>query len=94
MLRIFLIEIQAVALPVDAKCLTSSGEMRGIFVTLGWNTSRMLLHLRAGSVYTLVGLAIVWLSSVLWAGHKRDWSTAWAFGQLLAASLALLLHHA
>ena len=67
--------------------------MRGIAVTMGWNVSRLLLHLRAGSVYTLVGLAIVWAGSVLWAGHRGDWSTAWAFGQLLAASLALMLHH-
>jgi hypothetical protein len=91
---IFLIEIQAVGLPVDAKGLANSGEMRGIFVTLGWNVSRMLFHLRVGSVYTLVGLAIVWIFSVLWAGHRGDWSTAMAFGQLLAASLTLILHHA
>lgn len=78
---------------MDARELANSGEMRGVFVTLGWNFSRMRLHLRAGSVYTLVGLAIVWLGSVLWAGQRGDWSTAWAFGQLLAASLLLILHH-
>lgn len=68
--------------------------MRGLFVTMGWNVDRMLLHVRVGVIYTLVGLAVVWLGSVLWAGHRGDWSTALAFGQLLAASLALILHHA
>lgn len=68
--------------------------MRGLFVTMGWNVDRMLLHVRVGIIYTLVGLAVVWLGSVLWAGHRGDWSTALAFGQLLAASLALILHHA
>jgi hypothetical protein len=91
---VFLTKLQAAALPIDAIGLANSGEMRGISVTLGWNVSRMLLHLKVGSVYTLAGLAVVWLSSVLWAGHRGDWSTALAFGQLLAASLALILHHA
>lgn len=85
---------QAAAMPFDVTSLANSGEMRGISVSLGWNVSRMLLHLKVGSVYTLTGLAIVWLGSVLWAGHRGDWSTALAFGQLLAASLALILHHA
>lgn len=67
--------------------------MRGIYVTMGWNLGRMSRHVRTGSVYTWTGLAVVWLASVLWAGPKGDWQTAWAFGQLLAASLALILHH-
>lgn len=89
-----LTELQTAALPVDAVGLANSVEMRGISVSLGWNVSRMLLHVKVGSIYTLTGLAIVWLGSVLWAGHRGDWSTALAFGQLLAASLALILHHA
>lgn len=90
----FLIELQPAKLPVDAIGLANSVEMRGISVSLGWIVSRMLRHLKVGSVYTLTGLATVWLGSVLWAGHRGDWSTALAFGQLLAASLALMLHHA
>jgi hypothetical protein len=67
--------------------------MRGIYITLGWNFGRMLRHVRVGSVYTMVSLAIVWFGTVIWAGHRGDWSTAMAFGQLLAASVVLILHH-
>lgn len=80
-------------MPHNAETLANAVEMRGVYVTLGWNVNRMLLHVRVGSIYTLVVLAVVWLGSVLWAGHRGDWSTALAFGQLLAASFALLLHH-
>lgn len=67
--------------------------MRGVCVTLGWNLGRMLRHIRVRSVYTMVGLAIVWFGTVIWAGHRGDWSTAMAFGQLLAASIVLIVHH-
>ena len=53
----------------------------------------MLRHIRVRSVYTMVGLAIVWFGTVIWAGHRGDWSTAMAFGQLLAASIVLIVHH-
>ena len=80
-------------MPINANQLAASGEVRGVYVTLGWDLSRMLRHLCAGSVWTLFGLATVWLGSIIWAGHTKKWSTAWAFGQVLAASIALLLHH-
>jgi len=85
--------MQPVPVPINANQLAASGEVRGVYITLGWDLSRMLRHLRAGGVWTLFGLAIVWLRSIIWAGETKDWSTAWAFGQVLAASIALLLHH-
>ena len=71
-----LIKSQGLSLPVDAKSLAGSDEFRGVYVTLRWNFKRMLFHIRVGSTYTLVGLAIVWLASVLWAGQRGDWSAA------------------
>lgn len=88
-----LIESQAVRLPKTANDLFVLRLKRGIYVTLAWDFSRMLRHVKIASIYTVMGLAVVWLGSVLWAGHRGDWSTALAFGNLLAASLALLLHH-
>lgn len=82
-----------VHMPIDADQLAASGEVRGVYVTLGWDLGRMLQSIYAGSVWTLFGLAVIWFGSIMWAGQTRDWSTAWAFGQVLAASIALLLHH-
>jgi len=85
--------MQPVPVPINANQLAASGEVRGVYITLGWDLSRMLRHFRAGCVWTVFGLAIVWLGSIIWAGETKDWSTAWASGQVLAASIALLLHH-
>ena len=84
---------QQVALPSNAEDLNRSEEMRGVYVTTGWNVRRLLLGLRAGSTHALLGVAIIWLGSVLWAGHRGDWSTALAFGQVVAASVTLVLHY-
>lgn len=67
-------EIQAISLLDNAQSLAASGEMRGVFVTLGWNVDCMLFQLRVGSVYTLVGLAtnVISLGSVLRAGYGGD----------------------
>lgn len=53
----------------------------------------MLCRPRIGGVNIFFGLAIIWLAAVLWAGHRADLSTASGFAQVIAASLALLLHH-
>ncbi|KAK3638716.1 hypothetical protein LTR56_006723 [Elasticomyces elasticus] len=85
--------IQSISMPQTADELATAGEVRGIHVTLGWDLSRMLRHARAGGVWTVFGVAVVWLGSLIWAGQTRDWGTAWAFGQVLAASVALLVYH-
>ncbi|KAK4966742.1 hypothetical protein LTR42_011053 [Elasticomyces elasticus] len=83
----------SISIPQTADELAEAGEVRGIHVTLGWDLSRMLQHVRAGGVWTIFGVAVVWLGSLIWAGQTRDWGTAWAFGQVLAASVALLVYH-
>lgn len=88
-----LTDIQSISMPISASQLAASRQVRGVYVTLGWDLSLMLQHLCAGGVWTFFGLATVWLGSIIWAGQTKDWSTAWAFGQVLAASITLLLHH-
>jgi hypothetical protein len=41
--------------------------------------------------WSCLGLAVIWLSVIVWAGPTGDWDTAMAFGQLIAASIPLLL---
>ncbi|KAK5714942.1 hypothetical protein LTR15_010358 [Elasticomyces elasticus] len=84
---------ESILMPSNAEDLEDSKEVRGVYVKLGWDLSRMLRHICAGSVWSLFGVAVVWLGAIVWAGHTKDWSTAWAFGQVLAASVALLVYH-
>lgn len=83
---------QMVQMPINADQLAASKEVRGVHVTLGWDVGRISRGICAGGVWAFFGLAVIWFGSVMWARHTKDWSTAWAFGQVLAALIALLLH--
>lgn len=40
--------------------------------------------------WSSLGLAVIWLCVIVWAGPTGDWDTAMAFGQLISASISLL----
>lgn len=70
------------------------GELRGLHVTLGWQTDRLCRDLPRNAAWSYLGTVVVWLSVLVWAQPAGDWTTAMAFGQLIAACLSLLVLYA
>jgi hypothetical protein len=63
-------------------------------VTVGWQQDQIFRRLPIASVWVFLGVSGVWLCTAWWVGTFRDFSTAIAFGQLIAASLSLVALHA
>ena len=64
--------------------------LRGIEIVMGWQFDRIIAELPLYITWTWFSLAFIWFAVVIWAGATKDWSTAMAFGQLLAASVSLI----
>lgn len=65
--------------------------IRGLHFTLGWQTDRIKVDLPWRVLAVWLGIAIIWLCVILGKGAGADWGTAFAFAQVAAASLALLV---
>ncbi|KAF2173313.1 hypothetical protein M409DRAFT_17254 [Zasmidium cellare ATCC 36951] len=65
-------------------------EYRGIYVKMRWNVPRMIRSIKAGFLWCLSAFTITWIGVLVWGRHG-DWSTAFTFGSLLVAVLALPL---
>jgi hypothetical protein len=79
-----------IAVPERQHRYNRTDEIRGLEFVLGWQLDRIACILPFNIAWTGLGLAVIWLGVAAWAGPTRDWATAMAFGQLLAASLSLL----
>jgi hypothetical protein len=82
-----------IRLPSTRDNLCESREIRGIHVALGWDTRSILRHLKVGLVWVTFAVASTWFGTFIWAERFGDWGTALAFGQLLAASIAIVMLH-
>jgi hypothetical protein len=58
---------------------------------LGWQTDRMQRELLFKVSFAWLGIASIWLSLVVWRGLGGDWGTAFAFAQVVAASVAIII---
>lgn len=63
---------------------------RGLYVRMRWNLPRMIRGIWAGFLWCLSAFTITWIGVLVWGGHG-NWSTAFTFGSLLVAVLALPL---
>jgi hypothetical protein len=68
--------------------------VRGIEMVMGWQIDRMKLEVPRFIAWAWFSLAVIWLCVIVWGGRTSDWSTAMAFGQLLAACVGLVIIHA
>lgn len=68
-----------------------SEKVRGIKVIMGWDYDLMISRLCKPLAWLCLSLLVIWLGIVVWAERFKDWSTAMAFGQVIAACIALLL---
>ncbi|EWY79565.1 hypothetical protein FOYG_17311 [Fusarium oxysporum NRRL 32931] len=80
-----------VVLPLPYQKFQGTAWMRGIHFILGWQTDRMHIELPFRVSCAWFGVASIWLSLVLWRGVGGDWGTAFAFAQVVAASVAIIV---
>jgi hypothetical protein len=40
------------------------------------------------------GIAVIWFCLILWKGEGGDWGTAFAFAQVVAASISIVIFYA
>lgn len=74
--------------------ILSTDTVRGLQFILGWEKDRIFFELPVGISWTLFGLAVIWLCVIFLGGSAGQWDFAMAFGQLLAASMTLLIYKA
>lgn len=65
-------------------------ELRGLHFALGWQTDRLYHDLPRNAAWLYLGIITIWLGVLMWVQPAGDWSTAMAFGQLIAACISLL----
>ena len=65
--------------------------LRAFHFVFGWQTDRIAVELPFFISVGLLGVGIVWLAVMLLRGGGADWNTAFAFAQVVAASIAILL---
>lgn len=63
--------------------------MRGLHFVLGLQRDRIRIELPFRISRAWFGISIIWLSLVLWREGGGDWGTAFAFAQVVAASISI-----
>ena len=62
---------------------------------MGWQFDRAVSEVPLPIAWVWFSVATIWLCVLAWGwGGKNDWGTAMAFGQLLAASVSLIVLYA
>ncbi|KAK5129014.1 hypothetical protein LTR85_000347 [Meristemomyces frigidus] len=74
--------------------VNSAMELRGLYVRFGWQIADWQHASTKTVLWMWLAIAVIWLGTFVWAEQKGDWSTAMGFGQLLAASIALVSFYA
>lgn len=70
-----------------------TGKVRGIKIIMGWDFKQMTCRLSKPLAWLCLSLLVIWLGIVIWAEKFKDWSTAMAFGQVIAACIILVFVH-
>ncbi|KAI1274443.1 hypothetical protein F5Y07DRAFT_214054 [Xylaria sp. FL0933] len=81
----------AVKLPQPHEKYLDTIHFRGLYFVLGWQKDRLIRILPLQISCVWLGIAIIWLSVVLWKVETGTWELAFGFGQIVAASVALLV---
>lgn len=83
-----------IILPQRDQPYTRTDKLRGIEIAVGWQFDRIVSEVPVSVTWTWFFLALIWAAVIVWEGTADDWGTAMAFGQLLAASISLIMVHA
>lgn len=65
--------------------------MRGLQFIVGWQIDRMSAGLPIRISFASFGVVLIWLCVAIWRGGLGDWNTAFAFAQVIAASVAIVI---
>lgn len=87
----FVIHNDEIAVPVYEEKYDCTEEFPGIQIILGWQLDRIVDEVPVAAAWIWFGVAVVWLFVIVWGGSTGSWQLSIALGQLLAASLALLI---
>ncbi|TXB98774.1 hypothetical protein FocTR4_00012378 [Fusarium oxysporum f. sp. cubense] len=83
---------KAVVMPLPYGDFRGTDWMRGIYLALGWQTDRIEIPFRVSCF--LLMICFIWFCAILWRGGGRDWGTSFAFAQVVAASIAIVISYA
>jgi hypothetical protein len=61
---------------------------------MGWQLDRVASEVPLYIAWIWLSVVMIWLCVGVWAGAASDWATALTFGQLLAASVSLIVFSA
>lgn len=87
----FLRGSKQIKLPLPYQKFQETTEIRGMHFILGWQTDRMHGELPFKGSFTWFGIASIWFGLVLWRGLGGDRGTAFAFAQVVAACVAIII---
>ncbi|KAG8673778.1 hypothetical protein FPOAC1_007097 [Fusarium poae] len=80
-----------ILLPVPDEEFQGTTWTRGLHFMLGWQTGRIYAELPFRLSCVSLAVALIWICMALWRGAGGDWGTAFAFAQVVAASLAIVI---
>jgi hypothetical protein len=81
----------SVVLPKPDEAYDGTLEIPGLQISLGWQYDRIKKSIPVGLVRGFLAVSVVSLCTVWWKNGTKDTGTALAFGQLVAALIALVL---
>lgn len=87
-------ELEKIIIPQHDRPYRRTDTMRGIELVMGWQKDRLIPKSQLYICWLYFSLALTWLCVIVWGGRSNDWSTAMAFGQLLAACISLVFLYA
>ncbi|KAH8815439.1 hypothetical protein F5884DRAFT_895335 [Xylogone sp. PMI_703] len=86
-----ILDVEETNIPKKCEEYNGVGVVRGLQFKLGWQLDR-IAYVLPYILCTWLSVALIWLCVVVWAGPTGDWSTALAFGQVIAVSISILHH--
>ncbi|KAL4732199.1 hypothetical protein ACLX1H_001207 [Fusarium chlamydosporum] len=82
---------RSIVLPLPSQRIESTAQIRGIHFVLGCQIKRMGIILPFVFSHVSLFVALIWLCVVIWRGGGGDWGTAFAFAQVVAASITIAI---
>ena len=77
-------------MPKPDEAYDGTKEMPGLQISIGWQYDLIKKFIPLGLVWGFLAVSVVSLCTVCWLRGVKDTGTALAFGQLIAALIALV----
>ena len=77
-------------MPKPDEAYNETQEIPGLKISLGWQYDRIKGFIPLGLVWGFLAVSLVFVCTAWWENGTKDTGTALAFGQLVAALIALI----